>query len=68
MLGAPSERSASSAREGALHIWYLGAAFFFRKCELTARSVGRLCTVLGVAIDVLDQDGLQGKEQKYVMR
>lgn len=27
--------------------------------QLTARGVGRLCTVLRVAVDVLDQDGLE---------
>lgn len=27
---------------------------------LTARGVGRLCTVLGVTVDVLNQDGLPG--------
>lgn len=35
--------------------------------KLTARSVGRLCAVLRITVDVLDQDGLRGKEQ-YVVR
>ena len=35
---------------------------------LTARSVGSLCTVLGITVDVLNQDGLQRKKQKDMVR
>lgn len=35
------------------------------KVGLTARSVGCLCTVSGVTVDVLYQDGLQREKSKY---
>lgn len=38
------------------------------KAGLTARGVGCLCTVLGVTVDVLNQDGLQREKLKYVYK